>query len=200
MIELCVELGFNTEQLIKLYEDKYLMRLIGDASSLGVSDNILLTLNEELINDEIIRLVHDGEDFFIDENLSENEQNYRYCEAYKDKKVPYYDFFEEKGYKIVSPTSFIELAEASEYMHNCVGKPHQGYIQQILNKELEVYFLKKGETHVVTIGVEDNSINTCLGRFNSYCEEEKDGKKWFTQEEALIIDNWGRQRGFILNY
>ena len=130
-------------------------------------------------------------------------QNDIYCQYLDDKgeKIPYSDEFEFEGYKIISPRKIMDFANESRAMHNCVGQPQQDHVRDCLEGDLEVYFLREGERHVATIGVENNSITTCLGRFNSFCErKDENGKIWLKEEECKIVDLWGKLRGFDINY
>ena len=185
---------------------KGILELIIDAYSVRVENRIIQSLNAERIRERIVEIVNGikdkklyiTEDFYIDTTKPQFEQNEDYCNYLDEQgyKIPYFEEFEYKEYSIVSPKKWIDFAIESRIMHNCVGQPQQKHVMNCLEKKLQVYFLREGDRHVATIGVENNIITDCLGRFNSSVGQKRSGKIWLTEEESKIVDMWGKLRGF----
>lgn len=210
------ELFINTQELLEnevldkekceIAFQKGILDLIIDAYGINVESRIIQSLDTERIRERIAEIVNgvEGErlyidgNFYIDTTKPQFEQNEDYCN-YLDKqgyKIPYSENFEYEGYSIISPKKCIDFAIESRAMHNCVGQPQQPHVKDCLEKKLQVYFLREGNRHVATIGVENNIITDCLGRFNSFVGQKRDGKIWLTEEESKIVDMWGKLRGF----
>lgn len=200
-IEICLTNGISEEKIISKMNDKDFTTDFVCAQSLEIPWYVFEEFSHKRLKDAIvIALEKITLPFGIDPFLKENEKNMEYCSILKTEKIPYEEFFEDNGYTIISPKSSMDFYEESKIMHNCVASPHQEHVESVLEGKQQVYFLREGNRHVATIGVVNNVIVECLGKYNTSCEERKDGKIFFTQEESEIVDKWAKRRGIIPNY